>query len=215
MDQYFVCCVPGSSGMFVCTVLAKYLGYTCDTVISNNGHCHDLGNGIWRSNDCIELLGDHWNGIASYSPIIFSHCTELAKIKQVMPNIKIVLINYDNSDLTTIATFRTMKAYILHWTQEEYNKVAGPDWPPYHAENLLDSHMIRNECIQFQIPYTKKWISQIDQSLVDYKINFKTICNGNLDQTVTDMLSVSKINDITKFITQYQKINSEYYMLQK
>ena len=212
IDQYYICCVPGSSGMFLSTVMAKYLGYNCPTVISDNGHCHDLGNGIWKENDYIELIGDYWTGKKTTRPIIYSHYTDLGVVKQTMPNVKIVLIDYDDTDLTQVATFRTMKAYTLQWSIHEYNKVAGPDWPPYDPNNLTQSKMIRDECINFRIQDTKKWIEEVDKTQVDYTIDFKTIYCGNLDQTVTTLLSVPTSKQITQFITQYQTINAEYYL---
>ena len=210
-NQYYICCVAGSGGMFLSTVIAKYLGFNCPTIIADNGLCHDLGQGIWKSNNCIDLFGDHWNGKASKCPIIFSHDTNFNFVQKVMPNIKIVLIDYDDTDLLQIATFRTMKAYTLMWSQEEYNKIAGPNWPLYHPDNLTQSNMIRDECINFRILDTKQWISSVDRTLVDYKIDFKIIYNGDVSKKIAEILSVSESISIRQFVLDYQQINQHYY----
>jgi len=98
-NQYYICCVAGSGGMFLSTVIAKYLGFDCPTDIADNGHCHDLGQGIWKSNNYIDLLGDYWSGKKSNFPIIFSHITNLNLVQKVMPDINIILIDYDDTDL--------------------------------------------------------------------------------------------------------------------
>ena len=105
------------------------------------------------------------------------------------------------------------RAYTLQWTQEEYNKVAGPDWPSYHVDNLIQSKLIRDECIAFRVPDTKRWIDNVDKTQVDYILNFKTIYSGNLNSAVADMLGVAESQEISEFIKQYQQINLEYYYL--
>ena len=209
--QYYICCVAGSSGMFLSSVFAKYLNLDCPTVISTNGHCHDLGSGVWQEPNEIELAGDFWSGKKSNKPIIFSHFTNLKKVKQVMPEVQIILINYNPDDVLQISTFRTMKAYTLMWSQTEYNKIAGPDWPLYDPNNLVNSKMIRDECIRFRIPDTVDWIQQVDKNLADYQLDFQTIVNGDIGSAVAKILNKPVDGEIEQFIKQYQSINRKFY----
>jgi len=216
MDQYYIVNVPGSSGMFLTGVIAKYLGFPCDTIISPNGHCHNLGNGNWKNTDYIELIGDYWQDKVYTKTILFSHYQNLSQVKSLMPNIKIVLIDYDNDDVELISKFRTTKALDMIWNQEEYNKVAGADWPLYSKDNILSSNIIQKELIKFRINDTANWITAIDHNLVDYAIPFKTILgldNKSLNDAIAHLIGVTPDTLIQTFISQYQTINKEFYKI--
>jgi hypothetical protein len=197
--------------MFVISLFAKLLGYDCPTTISNNGHCHDLGRGAWQGMPFVEQHGDYWDGKNTHRPLIFTHCTDLARIKRTIPRAKIVLIDYGPEYYWQISLFRTVKALGQIWNETEYDNTAGPNWPPYSPNNIAESPIIRTELTGFRMPDTQNWIHNIDRSAVDHSIDFATVISGNVAGAVADILNVPVDPAVQQFADQYQTINQEYY----
>jgi hypothetical protein len=95
----------------------------------------------------------------------------------------------------------------LQWNQHEYDKLAGPDWPPYSPNNIAESSMIRDELTQHQIPHTQNWSTQVDRNLVDNVLQFKTILSGNINQAVANIMGVPVDPTLEHFVKEYQAAN--------
>lgn len=195
--------------MFVATIMSHYLTGKSATEISSNGHCHNLGNGTWNNTEDVFLIGDQWQDRVYHKPILFSHYTNLARVRELMPNIRVVLIAYNKDDVELITRFRTIKAHHLNWTLEEYQKFAGPDWPDYHPDNILNNQLVQNELTELGSPYTQDWIAQVDCNLVDYVLQFKDIVGGDVNQAIADIFGRAKDPSIDQFIQQYQTVNQQ------
>ena len=216
MKQYYLLSVAGSGGMFVSSLMLHYMG--CPTnpnpTVSVTGDCHDLGNGIWKPADNVFLIGDRWEHRIYHKPLLYSHYTNLTDVKNYMPNLNVVLVGYSEEDVELISRLRTVKAHALQWNQEQYNLLAGPDWPVYSNNNITESKMIQDELTQMRMPVTREWLTEVDQTQVNYTIPFRMVIglDSGLNQTVADIfgkLPSPKFND---FIQQYQSINQKLYL---
>lgn len=193
--------------MFVASLMAQYLGATSTARISSLGDCHDHGNGSWKATDVIELIGDYWQDKNYKKPLLYSHYTNLARVRQQLPNVHVVLVDFEPDDVELISYFRTIKAHSLQWNKDEYAKLAGPDWPPYSANNIAESKLIRDELTQHQIPHTQKWLTQVDRNLVDNVLQFKTILTGDINQAVANIMGVPVDRRLDNFVKEYQTTN--------
>jgi hypothetical protein len=209
MKQYYLLCVPGSCGMFVTSLMSHYLLGKTNTTISANGHCHDLGQGTWTNTDEVYLIGDQWQDRVYHKPILFSHYTDLARVRELMPDITVILIDYQADDVEQISRFRTVKAHHLDWTPEEHASLAGPDWPPYDPDNILHSPLIQHELTQARMPFTRSWISQVDRNQVDFVLQFKDIVAGDINRAVAGIFGFEPDPAMQDFVAQYQQVNQK------
>lgn len=207
MKQYYLLSVSGSCSMFVASLMAQYLGATSTAKISAMGDCHDHGNGFWQPTDIIETIGDYWQDKNYQKPLLYAHYTDLARVRQQLPNVQIVLVDFEPDDIRLIAYFRTIKAHSLEWNQAEYDKLAGPDWPPYSDNNIAESQLIRDELTEHRMVYTQNWLAQVDRNLVDNVLQFKTILTGDINQTVADIMGMPVNRSLDNFVKEYQTIN--------
>jgi len=207
MSQYYLLSVSGSCSMFVASLMAQYLGASNTATISELGDCHDHGNGFWKPTGTIELIGDYWQDKNYQKPLLYSHVTDLARVRRQLPKVQIVLVDFEPNDVRLISYFRTVKAHSLQWNQEEYDKLAGPDWPAYSPNNITESRLIRDELTQHQIPHTQKWLTQVDRNFVDNVLQFKTILSGNINQAVADIMDVPVNPALEIFVKEYQTTN--------
>jgi hypothetical protein len=188
--------------------MAHYLGASNTATISERGDCHDQGNGFWQETDIIEVIGDYWKPNKNYrKPLLYAHYTDLADVKQKLPDVEIVLVDFEPDDVRLISYFRTLKAHHLTWSKKEYDIFAGPDWPEYSPNNIVDNEMVRNELTEHQIPHTERWLTQVDRNLVDHVLQFKTILRGDINQTVADIMGVTKDPELENFVREYQTVN--------
>ena len=197
--------------MFVASLMAQYLGAAEPAKISQTGDCHDHGNGFWKPTDIIELIGDYWQDKHYQKPLLYSHVTDLARVRRQLPNVQVVLVDFEPDDVELISYFRTVKAHSLQWNQEEYSKLAGPDWPAYSPNNIAESRLIRDELTQHQIPHTRNWLTQVDRNLVDNVLQFKTILLGNINQTVADIMQKPVDPSLETFVKEYQTVNRQIH----
>jgi hypothetical protein len=130
-----------------------------------------------------------------------------------MPKVTIVLIDYTESDVELISRLRTVKAHSLQWNQEQYDLLAGPDWPAYSENNIAESKRVQNELTQMRMPVTREWLTQVDRSQVDYAIPFRMITgqDSGLNQTVANIFGQYKSVQLDKFIKEYQQVNHTLY----
>lgn len=182
--------------------------------ISDNGDCHNVGNGIWQANKYISH---------QYEEI---HIDQLERIKQPVLGTHIIkqfpsrdayciLINYDKSDYKHIAAMKAMKADTLSWNIDAFDNIKGDSWPLYSKNNIVESKAIRDEIINVHnYNETMNWIKDIDTTAFDYVIDFKTIRGIGNKQLTDDIESICNQSVpvvVRNFIKQYQKINQRLY----
>jgi hypothetical protein len=213
---YYILAAPGAGSFFLASIFAKYLKYPCETKISQSGHCHDLGQGYWRSTQYIQTLDIPFNDTSIQDVVIVSHRLHNNLIKEKPNNLKIILINYELPDAYYIALLHSVKAFSALWSEEHYNTIAGPDWPVYKSDVMLTSKLVQDELLPSRIEEMNQWIDLVDLSVVDYFIDFKTVFGLNqidLNQQVANILNVAPNAEIESFVTEYQTINQALYNL--
>lgn len=213
MKQYYLLSVAGSGGMFVSSLMLHYMGLPSNPQVSAAGDCHDLGNGTWKPADDVFLIGDRWEHRAYRKPLLYSHYTNLTDVKNYMPNLTVVLIDYTEDDIELISRLRTVKAHSLQWNQEQYDLLAGPDWPAYSKDNIAESKLIQDELTQMRIPTTRDWLTDVDQNQIDYTVPFRMITgqDSGLNQKVADIFGLPESAQLDNFIKEYQQVNQKLY----
>ena len=208
MPQYIILSVAGSASMFLTSIFAQYLGAD-PARISPRGDAHDLGAGAWCSTDLIELIGDYPRPQPSTRPLLYVHTTDLDLIRRHNPEARVVLVDFDLEDVETISWFRTIKAHTQTWSPAEYAKLAGPDWPAYSPTNIEDSELVRRELTALQQPHTREWWQRTRGcTQINYRVYFKTIVAGAVNEAVATILGLAPRPDIQQFIDQYQETNA-------
>jgi hypothetical protein len=215
MTPYIIHCCPGTGGLFLISVFAQILGYNVKSNFSQTGHAHDMGNGNWAGAPGVCLVGDHWgmNYRPAY-PLYYTHCIPEHFLKN-NPKIKMVLVDTDPVDYKKVTELYVKKAWPKLWTEEEYNKWAGPDYPPYSHDNIETSSIIQNDLINdLEVDIVKKWHDQNRCVPADAKINFRTIMGiDNLDLIdaiclITNLtLSADKKESLQQYVSVYQTLN--------
>lgn len=213
---YCILAAPGAGSLFLASVFAKYLGYPCNTTISQSGHCHNLGHGDWVYTKFIVNALNLVPGceFINQDAVFVGHKLPNDYLKKKPYNLKIVLIDYELSDSYYIALLHSVKAFPHVWTEGHYNTIAGPDWLPYNWNVMLTSKLVRDELLPYRIEEMNQWIDSIDSSIVDYFIDFKTVFGLNsldLNQQVANILNTSPDPEIKLFIDEYQTINQQLY----
>jgi hypothetical protein len=130
-----------------------------------------------------------------------------------MPNLTVVLIDYTEDDIELISRLRTVKAHSLQWNQEQYDLLAGPDWPAYSKDNIAESKLIQDELTQMRIPTTRDWLTDVDQNQIDYTVPFRMITgqDSGLNQKVADIFGLPESAQLDNFIKEYQQVNQKLY----
>lgn len=213
MKQYYLLSVAGSGGMFVSALMLHYMGLPSNPQVSATGDCHDLGNGTWKPADDVFLIGDRWEHRSYRRTLLYSHYTNLTDVKTHMPDLTVVLISYTAADVELISRLRTVKAHSLQWNQEQYDLLAGPDWPAYSKDNITESKQIQDELTQMRMPITRDWLAEVDHSQVNYTIPFRMITGQDpgLNQTVANIFGQPQSVQLDEFIKEYQQVNRELY----
>lgn len=211
---------PGSGGMFLTGVFAKFMEFKTQQVISPVGDCHDLGNGVWKPTSTIDF--SHKFNVRSgvlelnHNPdidISLTHIITQDFIDQ-HPNIKLIQISADTDDYYHITKMAVKKKWPNIWTEEEYNKWAGADYPPYDRNNIADSELICSDLIQHFIKETSDWFEYSSKLPYFHKIEFKTIMglnNKKLTDEISSITGKSVTDEISKFVDEYQTLNKNLY----
>jgi len=214
MKPYLILCSPGSGGLFLTSVFAQLLNYIVFCRFSNTGNAHDMGNGVWKGHESICLIGNHWNlNYVPGKPLYYSHM--LSDNMLALENFKIVYICTDAEDYRKVTELYVKKAWPDLWNEEEYNKWAGPDYPPYSPFNIQESIIIQNDLINdFEKTTIKKWYDQNPCSKTYETINFKTIMgidDLNLISEVEKIIGCSANKDTQDYVKDYQSLNQRLY----
>jgi hypothetical protein len=215
MKSYLIFCCPGAGGLFLTSVVAQLLQYNCRCIISDTGHAHNMGNGNWKGHRNVCTIGDHWD--LNYRPefsVYYSHLIPdnfLKNNRHIQP----IYIDADRQDFKKITEMYVKKAWPDLWSEEEYNKWAGVDYPPYSRDNIEKSTLIQNDLINdFEHTVVKKWYDK-NPCLDTYKkLNFRTIMGiDQLDllDEVCKIINKPTNSQIQQYIFQYQALNQKLY----
>ena len=213
---------PGAGGMFLSSVFAKIMNIPLETKISSIGDCHDFGNGIWK--DSQNVVMSHVFDIATgkmklqHRPnkhLYYTHAVTNEFIEQ-NSDIAAIQISATPDDYGIIALMAVKKAWINLWTEEEYNKWVGPDYPPYSPKNIAESNLICRDVIEHAlIPQTLDWYNEYADIKYSHQIDFKTVIglnNKDLAQEVASIVGGNITDDACKFINEYQQLNKKLYV---
>lgn len=207
-------CCYGTGGLFLTSVLAKTLGYDIKSRFSKTGNAHDMGQGNWKGANGVCLVGDFWD--INYRPGVGIYYTHVIPDNFVMPqDHKLILITVDSSDYRKVTELYVKKAWPDIWTQEEYNKWAGPDYPPYSPDNIQHSEIIVNDLINdLEHNVVVPWHRRNAAIEADYTIDFRTIMGINDRDLVDDICSIVNVtatDSIRQYVQEYQQLNREMY----
>ena len=217
MNRYLIYCCVGSGGMFLTSVFARLLNYDVEPVISERGHCHRLGSsGIWSNTQDVNFIGEFWLNFRPDKKLFYTHVLDIDQFKTDYPDVKLVLIDFALDDIMLISKLFVCKAWPDIWSKEEYNKWAGPSWPAYSVDNILQSELVRNEIISdLARTRIKPWLNQVKRDEFDYTINFKTVIGlelPTLDEKLTEILNCYVPDNVNHYIKQYQQLNQTLYI---
>jgi hypothetical protein len=213
--KYMIYCAAGAGGLFLTSIVAKFLEYSMDPIISRTGHCHDLGKGNWKGhNDVVNFIGDHWKiNFNPSSKIFYTHVLPIDKFKEIS-NLKVILIDIDFEDYYNVTKLYVCKAWPDILTYEEYLKWKGVDWPEYSKNIISNLELVQNELIVNLCRQTEEWMTNYNRQVVDYTINFKTVLginNKNLADELSNILNKPATTEIKNLITEYQSLNKRLY----
>lgn len=215
MKSYLILCCPGVGGLFLTSAVVQLLGYNCQSIFSNTGHAHNMGNGNWKGCQSILLIGDHWDlnyrsGFSCY----YSHVLP-ENFSNNNPHTEIIYIDTWEKDFKKVSELYVKKAWPDIWTKEEYDKFAGPDYPPYSPDNIATSEIIQNDLISdFLENVVSKWYQQHRKYDSYKKINFRTIMgidDQDLMQILCDITQRPSNEHVQQYILQYQSVNQNLY----
>lgn len=214
-SRYMIYCCPGTGGLFLTTVFAQVLGTDIRSRFSTTGHAHDMGQGNWRGAPGVCLLGDHWD--IHYRPgqqLYYTHYLPTNYMDQ-NPQIDLVRIDTDPEDYRKVTELYVNKVWPDLWTPEQYKKWYSPAYPPYSADNVQSSELIRNDLIlDFEQSLVRAWHQQASQHQPQHCINFRTVMGvgqEDLASVVGEILRRSVSAETQQYIKQYQQINQELY----
>lgn len=219
MNRYLIFCCPGSGGMFLSSVLAKILGYDIKSQVSATGNVHDIGQGVWASiESCVCLIGDFWElNYRPNQPIYYSHVFNDSFWKN-NPDVNIIKIQAQPVDYCKVAELYVKKAWPAIWTQDEYNKWASENYPPYSQTNITESELICNDLINdLKDTTVKNWHNDNIDCPVDYYIDFQTVMGINTKNVIDELVKITgkeSTDAVHAFVCEYQKINKKLYFNQ-
>jgi len=215
MKQYMIHCCVGVGGLFLTSVLAKMLGIPMTVKLSDTGNCHDMGRGVWRGSDGVVLVGDQWD--LNYRPgqqLYYTHVMP-DNFQIENPDIKIVFVSVRPEDYRMVAKLWVKKAWPDIWTQDEYNKWHSPNYPPYSKNNIQDSDLICQDLIADLLETNiSPWMQRNGLQTYDYQIDFRTIMGldgRQVDQEVAQILNKETSQEISQYVTEYQRLNHCLY----
>jgi hypothetical protein len=214
--RYLVYCASGTGGLFLTSVIANFLGMNINPKFSVTGHSHDMGYGNWNgAKTKINVCGDHWDiNFDPTSKIFYVHQGPIQETKSVMADLKVILIDVDTEDYYNVTKLYVCKAWVDMLTEHEYTKWRGADWPEYSKTLIQNNEFIRNELIKGLMYNISNWMNTFDKSVVDYKINFKTVMGINdksLAEELSKILNKPVTEQIKRLISEYQLLNKKLY----
>lgn len=213
--QFMIYCCPGTGGLFLTSVVAQILNINVRAEFSNTGHAHDMGRGNWNGHTNVCFIGNHWNiNYRSNQNLYYSHVIPDNFLNE-NPNVKLIKVTSDACDFRKITEMYVKKAWPDIWTQQEYNKWAGSDYPPYSPDNIKDSEVIVNDLINdFEHSITQEWYNLNKGVTAEHTIDFRTIMgidNKDLINEVCKIVNCIEPQGVRQYVHDYQQLNQEMY----
>jgi hypothetical protein len=160
------------------------------------------------------LIGNHWQQYRKNSNLYYTHILQ-PDVFADHPDAKIVVIDVDPKDYRKVTELYVSKAWPELWTPQEYQKWAGPGWPPYSPTNIEESVMIRRELIDdLTVNETQRWFLENQHLDTHYRINFRTIMGidqHDLVDVICDMMHGKANASVRRYVEQYQNLNKNLY----
>lgn len=208
-------CCSGTGGLFLTSVVAQILGYNIYSNFSNTGHAHDMGRGNWKGAPGLCIVGVDWQtNYRAHNPLYYTHVVP-ADFQRLNPDITVIMIKANPEDYEKVAELLVHKVSPDVWTKEEYDKWAGPDYPPYSPNNIAESELIRNDLINdIKITNVKKWHDENLNMTDCTTINFRTVMGidrVDLVDTICNIVKLPATDAIRQYVAEYQKINQSLY----
>jgi hypothetical protein len=127
----------------------------------------------------------------------------------------LIQIATDTRDYKKVTELYVKKAWPDIWTQEEYNKWASPNYPPYSPDNIRDSKLIVDDLVNdLEHTIIAAWHQHNSNLKVDYSINFRTIMgldNRDLVDDICTMVNGQATDSTRNYVIEYQRLNKELY----
>jgi hypothetical protein len=187
MNEYVFFFVGGTGGSFVKLIFYYYL------TLENQYH------------NTIKLIVDPINGNCHNCYIRHEHW-----INQLDTTKKIVVIDFDNDDKTTISKMAFWKVVTQQIARDP--TVLKTNWNGDLAHidpadtNLLEQCFIKNPNYLI-FPDWKDQIKTLTPVLV---ITFKDIMFGDLNKIIANFFNTSQLPKVDKFIKEYRAVNKKY-----
>ena len=148
------------------------------------------------------------------SPFISKHYHNVGDIpilKEENPNIKIILIMFDEDDIELISKMQYLKV-AKEWLKHNLDE-AILTWPELQ-EGIVNLDTRQQTWQNHYIEGCKHWLSAIEKDKADFIIDFKTIYGNsdtNLNQLISNYLNVPASIEVDNYITEYRLINHKLY----
>ena len=193
-DYAFVFC-GGTCGSFIKLIWYHYI---CNI----NQHANLVGLTL----NC--LTGDaHDTKLVKH----YHNVGDIITLKKNKPNIKIVLIVFDEDDIELIVKMQYFK-HTKSWLETNL-EFAIKEWPEL-TTGISDRVTRQNTWQEFLAVGYKSWLEEIEINYADFILDFKTIygkSNKNLNQTIANFFKVSPLLEIDNYINQYRAVNYGIY----
>lgn len=215
MKKYMIYCCAGTGGLFLTSVFAQVMGIDVKSNFSASGHAHDMGKGNWKGADSIRFIGDHWSiNYRRGFDLYYSHVIE-QKFFVDNPGHDIVMITAHPDRYRKITELYVKKAWPDIWTEDEYKKWVGPDYPPYALDNIPNSKIIVDDLVN-SLEHTKinHWFELNKNIDADHTVDFDDIMgvNGNdLVGIVEEIVGKTASDETKKYVLDYQRLNQGLY----
>lgn len=218
MNSYMIFCVPGAGGLFLTTVVSMMLDLPMHPTVHGTGHAHDMGQGEWKEpTRDICLIGDHWQlNYRASCKLYYTHTIPSGWLLD-NPQIHLVRITANPHDYRKITELYVKKAWPNLWTEEEYHKWAGSDYPPYSPDNIKHSKIVLDDLMaDLEITTIHAWFRKNSNIEAHSEIEFQTIMGVNgqdLAQQISDIIHVPITHQVREYIDHYQQINQDLYFV--
>ena len=219
MKKYLIYTCQGTGGMFISAVLGLIHNYDVRPAISPTGDCHNMtgqNSSIWCNTRDFNCIGLYPENFLSNRKIYYAHVIDIDKFKREEPDVKIIFIGFSPDDVLLITKLYVNKVWPILWSQDEYNKWAGPDWPPFSPDNITTSSMIRNELIaDLACTTINPWMILNQQFKYDHYLPFKTIFGLNNCNLINELEAITESQitcEVRNFIVKYQETNKKLYI---
>ena len=200
--------------------IARHVNFNSDYVfIFRGGTCGSFVKLIWNYYRYIdqqcnlyinEVTGDAHN---PNLPIHYHNIGDILKLKKTDPNIRIVLITFEDDDIELISKmgyFKHTKKWLANTNNLEF---AMKEWPEI-AEGIKNPATREITWMQHYSTGSKRWINDIEINQADVIIDFKTIygkTSKDLNKIIAEYFGVEHLQEVDEYINKYRLLNYRLY----